>query len=256
MTTRYATTHNHHSHEEESYFVSMTDMMVGLLFIFIIMLMYFALQYQSTTKRLTTAQETRKEIVAEIQDTLKREGVLNVTVDPRSEVIRLGDNALRFDPGSAVVDVQYDRIINALSSVLADILPCYSNERLFQINADKCGQRNQEQHWIEAIFIEGHTDNVPISTASYRSNWELSAARATNTYAAMVAKRPDLEELQNPEGQALLSVSGYGEKRPLSPDSNSTDEGRRANRRIDIRLIMATPQYEEAIQEIKAEIGQ
>ena len=88
MTTRYATTHNPHSHEEESYFVSMTDMMVGLLFIFIIMLMYFALQYQSTTKRLTTAQETRKEIVAEIQRTLKAEE-FDVTVDPRSEVLRL-----------------------------------------------------------------------------------------------------------------------------------------------------------------------
>ena len=255
MTMRYAPRNSQHSNEEESYFVSMTDMMVGLLFIFIIMLMYFALQYQSTTKRLTTAQETRKEIVAEIQKTLKGEG-FDVNVDPRSEVLRLGENALHFNPGSAVVDAQDDRIITTLSSVLADILPCYSNELAFQSNTDKCAQRNQEHHWIEAIFIEGHTDNVPIKTTIYPSNWELSAARAVNTYAAMVAVRPHLEALQNPEGQTLLSVSGYGEKRPLSPDSNDTDEGRRANRRIDIRLIMATPQHDKAIQEIGAEIGQ
>ena len=45
--------------EEESYFVSMTDMMVGLLFIFILILMYFALQYQKSTEKLENAEDAR-----------------------------------------------------------------------------------------------------------------------------------------------------------------------------------------------------
>jgi len=253
MAMRYALGNNPHSHEEESYFVSMTDMMVGLLFIFIIMLMYFALQYQSTTKQMISAQETRKAIVSEIQDTLRKEGLV-VDVDPKSEVLRLSENALHFDLGSSVVDAKADHVITSLSSVLSNILPCYSNEQTLHANVEKCAQRNQEQHWIEAIFIEGHTDNRPYMVAGQNRNLNLSTDRAANTYAAMVAKRPDLEDLKNPEGQALLSVSGYGDKRPLSPDSNATDEGRRANRRIDIRLIMATPQQDEAIREIKTEI--
>ena len=60
--------------EEESYFVSMTDMMVGLLFIFILMLMYFALQYQKTTEQLTNANQTRGEILVKIEKSLKDQG--------------------------------------------------------------------------------------------------------------------------------------------------------------------------------------
>ena len=53
--------------EEESYFVSMTDMMVGLLFLFIIMLMNFAFRLQETTEDLTSANEVRSEILQDIQ---------------------------------------------------------------------------------------------------------------------------------------------------------------------------------------------
>ncbi len=73
------------------------------------------------------------------------------------------------------------------------------------------------------ITIEGHTDNAPISTAEFPSNWELSTMRAVNV----------LRYLQN-RGVAAdrLSAVGYGEQRPLA--SNDTEPGRRKNRRIEI----------------------
>ena len=77
------------------------------------------------------------------------------------------------------------------------------------------------------IRVEGHTDNVPIHTVQFASNWELSTARATE-----VIRRFILQYEFAPE---RLSAAGYGEYHPAS--TNSTEEGRRMNRRIDLVIL-------------------
>lgn len=74
------------------------------------------------------------------------------------------------------------------------------------------------------IVVEGHTDNVPIRTEQYPSNWELSATRALNVVKVMA-----FDGGLNP---ALLSGVGYGEYRPRA--TNDTPEGRAQNRRVEI----------------------
>jgi chemotaxis protein MotB len=77
------------------------------------------------------------------------------------------------------------------------------------------------------IRIEGHTDNVPIHTAQFDSNWELSTARAT-WLARLLIERDHLRP-------ARLSASGYAEYHPVA--SNATAEGRSENRRVDIIVL-------------------
>src|SRR5471030_2707975 len=79
--------------EQESYFVSMTDMMVGLVFIFIILLMYFAVQFKQTTEQLTSADETRKQILEQVQTRLEAHGV-HVTIDTANGLMHLPDEIL------------------------------------------------------------------------------------------------------------------------------------------------------------------
>ncbi len=75
------------------------------------------------------------------------------------------------------------------------------------------------------IRVEGHTDNVPIQTARFPSNWELSSARA-------IAVVRYLQQLGiDPK---LLAAAGYGEFQPIA--DNDTKEGRADNRRIEISL--------------------
>jgi chemotaxis protein MotB len=77
------------------------------------------------------------------------------------------------------------------------------------------------------LRIEGHTDNVPIHTAEFDSNWELSAARATHIarlFLEMNALPPD-----------RLSAAGYAEFHPVA--SNDTAEGRAENRRVDLVVL-------------------
>jgi chemotaxis protein MotB len=77
------------------------------------------------------------------------------------------------------------------------------------------------------IRVEGHTDNVPIHTARFNSNWELSTERATEVVSMLVD-----EYGFDPRD---VSVAGYAEYRPVV--SNDTEEGRKANRRIDLVVI-------------------
>jgi chemotaxis protein MotB len=82
-----------------------------------------------------------------------------------------------------------------------------------------------------SIRIEGHTDDVPIRTAVYASNWELSTARASAVVAYLV-ESTDLA----PE---RLSAAGYGEYHPRVP--NDSAENRARNRRIDIVILDGNP---------------
>ncbi len=79
----------------------------------------------------------------------------------------------------------------------------------------------------QAMRVEGHTDNIPIQTAQYASNWELSTARA-----AAITRMLLSERVAAPE---QISAAGYAEFRPVA--DNSTAEGRLRNRRVDIVLL-------------------
>jgi chemotaxis protein MotB len=77
------------------------------------------------------------------------------------------------------------------------------------------------------IRIEGHTDNVPIHTAQFASNWELSTARATELARIFI--------LDYQFAPARLSAAGYAEYHPVA--TNDTPEGRAQNRRVDIIVL-------------------
>jgi chemotaxis protein MotB len=82
----------------------------------------------------------------------------------------------------------------------------------------------RESHTL--IRVEGHTDSLPIATARYPSNWELSSARASAVLAQLVAQ--DI-------APARLSVAGYASERPVA--GNDTPEGRALNRRVDLVIL-------------------
>ena len=74
--------------------------------------------------------------------------------------------------------------------------------------------------------VEGHTDNVPIKTARFPSNWQLASARALNVVQAMMEAGMSGDR---------ISAAGFGEYRPVS--ANDTDEGKASNRRIEIVMV-------------------
>jgi chemotaxis protein MotB len=90
------------------------------------------------------------------------------------------------------------------------------------------------------VTVAGHTDDTPINNARFKSNWELSAIRAVNVAKFMVSNGIDPHR---------ISTEGYSAYRPLEP--NTTDDNKRANRRVEITLIKAE-ETEESDEEMAA----
>ncbi|HHV81831.1 TPA: OmpA family protein [bacterium] len=128
-------------------------------------------------------------------------GAVETSIDERGLVISIKDSTF-FDLGKADLKPRSIEILNKIGVTLKD-LP------------------NQ-------IRVEGHTDNLPINTPQFPSNWELSTARATTVVRYLVEKvglSPN-----------KMSAAGYGEFRPLYP--NDTEEHRARNRRVDIVVLL------------------
>jgi len=150
------------------------------------------------------------------------------TIDAKNGIIHFADSLL-FTTGNADLTKKGKNILQQVAQIFSKVLPCYSKGAYKQSGCSQIGQKQ-----VEAIFIEGHTDNVPYVGNTY-DNWQLSMRRARETYKQLIAVVPELEKIKNNNSQPMFSLSAYGKTRPIA--SNKTRAGRQKNRRIDIRLI-------------------
>lgn len=146
--------------------------------------------------------ELKKQIEAAMGAELKS-GEIEMRVTPQGFVISLNEMGF-FNSGQAVLLPGAAGKIEKIARVLA-------------------------QHHLE-LRVEGHSDNQPIHNAQFRSNWELSTARAMTVLMLLLDKCH--------YDPSKLSVAGYGQYRPVA--ENSTLAGRRRNRRVDL-LVLDTP---------------
>jgi chemotaxis protein MotB len=147
-----------------------------------------------------------------IENVLKSSGTqdkVNVQVTKRGLVVSLKEAGF-FDSGSADMKKSSFALMDAVAKALAP----FSNP----------------------IRVEGHTDNIPISSQAFKSNWELSTSRATNVVRT-------LTEQYGFQPQTISAV-GYGEFRPIA--NNDSNEGRMKNRRVDIVILTRESEGGEA----------
>jgi chemotaxis protein MotB len=195
-----------------------------------------AQKIDALAKLLRDRESTRREMLDDLVKRLRRKGV-TVKLDSDNGIIRLPEDLL-FDSGSADLRVGGRNALKILGRELIKVI-------------DKWAPPGGDFR-LESLFVEGHTDNIPIKTAEFSNNWELSAARAVNTSLAIVDAAPRLVGLRNQGGSSLLGVSGYGENRPVA--ANGNEIGRGLNRRIDIRFIVAYP-TEAQFREVQDILG-
>lgn len=226
------------------YFASMTDLMLGLVFVFIIVLMVLAFDQRQSAPVVaqippipvpppaSEANAARSDLLRSIAKIL--DDVLPVTVDEETGTLQLGGDIL-FPTGSADAYPEALPKLRLLAAALDKVLPCYAAAADTSVAA--CD--NPHKGRLDAVFIEGHTDTTPIRTARFQNNWDLSAARASATFAQLAASFPALAALKNDQNEALIGVSGYGDLRPI--DTSGSAAGLQRNRRIELRFIMQTP---------------
>lgn len=142
-------------------------------------------------------------IEQQIREMIKESGIeaqVETTTEERGLVISIQDTVL-FDSGSAELTPFARQIMDELGLILLQT-PNY-------------------------LRVEGHTDNRPINTPRFPSNWELSVARSTSVIQYLIARHNFPPE--------RLGAAGYGEYRPKAP--NNTAENQQLNRRVDFVIL-------------------
>lgn len=217
---------NHAPHAEEGhYWISISDLMTSLLFIFILILAYTIFTFSQKSEAYEENFKNRQQLLEELQKQLKRENV-DVDIDPQNGNMRIRSDTF-FSLGSADLSPEGYAKISTIATEITNKMkdPKYKKA-------------------IDTIFIEGHTDNVPVDSFRGGRRWtnmELSAQRAINTFLAMNSSAA-IGLLKNSTNHYLFSYSGYAEQRPIS--TNDTIDGRKQNRRIEFFFALASPKVQ------------
>jgi chemotaxis protein MotB len=152
---------------------------------------------------LDELQRAKDELEKRLQDEINNKQV-KVEMQPKGLVITFVSEVL-FDSGKAKLRNdsldKLDKVTGVLNTTVSDL----------------------------NVGIEGHTDNQPIKKSGWKSNWELSTARALSVLHYLSEKNVS---------EARLVASGYGEYKPVA--SNDTKEGRQKNRRVEIVILPKT----------------
>ncbi|MFA7059351.1 MAG: flagellar motor protein MotB [Pedobacter sp.] len=152
-----------------------------------------------------------RQIKSSIEAYLVKQGAQNkvsLNITRRGLIVSLKEAGF-FDSGQANIRPDAYELINTISEVMTQ----YNNP----------------------LRVEGHTDNVPINSSQFPSNWELSTARATNGLKYLL-KHFDVDPDK-------ISATGYAEFRPVA--DNATAEGRAKNRRVDLVMLSADGEHGE-----------
>lgn len=258
------------SGERVNYLASVSDLMSGLLFVFILALTVAIIQTKHSAQeakeaamqmesiqtrlknveaRLVGTREATGNLLDRLQKELVKENVM-VEIDPARSVLRIPENAVSFEVGRSDLNEENAERIRMIGRVLADKLLCYQ-KNVPETMRERCAKENPFGHTLDAIFIEGHTDNLAYrGDETGRRNRYLSTARSNAVYGIMVVENDALENLTNPNGESLFSLSGYGSERPITGHRHEVPTDDPANRRIEFRFIMTAPAFSEEEEEL------
>lgn len=250
MWVKHSTPHtiDYSESSDGGYLASASDLMIGLLFVFIILVVVLALEqrHQQQTMaveraNLLGAGDPRGAVTTAIGSSIQA-ALPGIRVESETGVISLPEDVL-FDVGSAALSLSGQKALVEASKELSTVLPCYIANRRISIN-NQC-PHNRSGNEIETVFIEGHTDNRPLVRLGY-DNTNLSLDRARAVYRALV-QSGDLQAYKNKSNQPIFSFSAYADTRPLK----DIDPSNAKNRRVDLRIVLTYRPIEELIQGIK-----
>ncbi len=249
----------------ESYFASVSDLMVGILFVFLLMLTVLALNFrdaedEAARERVVAEAQSRRNadlrallqraveqlredvggreaararLLAKLASTLQSRGV-SVLTDPNSGVLRLPEDVL-FEKGHSELKLEAAPRLRILAETLANTLPCFSEHTMPAACGDKAAAV------LETALVEGHSSSERWAPPkdSQDENDRLSTERALAVFKALRQAQPSLGMVQNAQGQALVGVSGYGDRRPRPDALRPSAEDYAKNRRIDLRFVLS-----------------
>jgi flagellar motor protein MotB len=226
--------------EDNPYWISFSDIMAGLVVIFILACVLLIIKLSNMEERvhdaikeIQNANQVRALMLMEIRDHLADQGII-VEISENYSVLRIPDDRLYFDSLRYEIPENKKDLLSDIGYALYDAII-----------------KNNRHQYIDTIFIEGHTDSRK-AISFEMGNWGLSTYRAIAVWkfwSEELEIGKSFQSLKNSYGKPMFSVSGYAATRPLVKKDN-TIEKQRKNRRIDLRFSMKKPiisEYESVL---------
>lgn len=220
--------------EKEDWLITYADA-ITLLMAFMVMLLTFskydipafeeaaaAIQSNLTGKDSTSPIQLLRIDVQDVVYNMQADQVVKVETDDKGIIIELSSSAF-YKPGSAELREEALPVLEKMAQTL--LAPRYQTY---------------------AIEIEGHTDDIPINTPQFPSNWELSAMRATQVVRLLISQ--GMEPVR-------LKATGYADTEPKAPnkdaEGNPVPDNQALNRRVVLRIFpMSLPEREVFFQKL------
>lgn len=222
--------------DDNPYWISFSDIMSGLLVIFVLASLALILELTVTKfevndaiREIAKAEQVRRDILQDIEAALKEKNI-DVQISDNHTVLRIPDNILSF--------ANNEYLIPESGGMRETVI------EIGRVLYSAIAKKNRWQH-LDTVFVEGHTDRRP--SLRHMGNWGLSTFRAITVWKYWNENLPDAmrpSNLKNHLGDPLFSVSGYGATRPAQL-VQITEEEFQKNRRIDIRFTVRRPALEE-----------
>ncbi len=219
--------------EELDWKDSYSDLMTDLLAVFVLLLSFALINQSAVSRKAQAEQQSMVDIAPQISILSDQEGILpeqnslNADEDNFNELYELMKEYVAEEDLSEKLNVTKqgdDQILLRVSaSVLFDSGRADINTNAKPVLDRIARMFEMYGESIKMVRIEGHTDNRPMKSAKFDSNWELSVSRAVNVLKQIV----ETSELD----QEKFSAVGYSEFYPIA--TNDNDSGRAKNRRVD-----------------------
>lgn len=251
---------------DNNYLLSLSDLFSGILFIFILVLMYFVLKVNNEKNNLTRPLEERGKMLKKLKSKIEEKGII-VSIDEREGILRLQDNEKGKGCRKYFKSAEYKltkcgkKNFRKIKKVFMDILPCYAHKDFKKFCKEEDLRKDKKlSDLLDTILIEGHTDKVQIGSSlklgihqdasKIKDNLELSAKRSASVFRFMLdykeGKKDSLLSRLHSKKQKIFGISGFSKFRLLGED-------KKKNRRIDIRFIMSKPK--DVLDEVKKRLN-
>lgn len=220
---------------------SLSDLLSGMVFIFIITLIAYIINFSGSREISETLGQKASDallrksfIIEKVSHSLTKQNI-DHSADKMHGVIAISSDQLGFRPGSHLLDAGSLTILDKVTDAIGYEIICYTNLSVKELRNRGCAPDLRGQ--LSRVYIEGHTDNVPYKQRnSIRNNFDLSLMRASSIKQAMEENAPFSQLKKQSDMQELLIPAGFGASNPIINHDAPTSEPR--NRRIEFRFVL------------------
>lgn len=230
--------------EQDDNYQSLSDLLSAMLFVFIITLIAYIINFtsnrdvgQTLGEQMADYKMRKSSLLQQVSEGLNTQSIQH-SLNTELGIISISSDQVGFHAGSHRIPTDQQNVVENIATALGSEIVCYLSPPKEIVNKFKCADATIGQ--LQRVYVEGHTDNVPFtSKSSLRNNTDLSLMRAA-TFKSVIEKHLLLKNFSGLNDlNGLIVPTGFGASKPKVQHGQIQSDVR--NRRIEIRFELNKP---------------